>query len=243
MKLLADTHTHTLSSGHAYSTLQELVQGALNNGIEMFAVTDHGPAMLGAPSFVHFWNLKAVPERICGIRVLKGAEVNITNYSGECDLEDSILKRLDFIVASYHDIVIKPSTPEEHTIAMENILANPYIDAVAHPGNPVFQVDIDRVVKAAAKHGKLIEINNHSFNTRHGSEENCLEFARKCIQYGVRITCGSDAHISFDVGRFEKVEALLNEAGVPEELVICTSAEKVEAYIEERIARIRSIAK
>ena len=237
MKLLVDTHTHTLSSGHAYSTVQELARGASDNGIEMFAVTDHGPVLEGASTLLHFWNLKVIPEKILGIRVIKGAEANITDYSGKCDIPDALLKKLDFVIASFHDIVIKPSTVEEHTSAMEAILANPCIDAVAHPGNPTFKVDIDRVVKAAAKHGKLIEINNSSFIVRNGSDENCLEFARKCKQYGVRIACGSDAHISFDVGKLDRVEALLKEAGVPEELVLCSSAARFEEYLKERKAR------
>lgn len=243
MKLLVDTHTHTLSSGHSYSTVQELAKGASDNGIQMFAVTDHGPAMAGAPTLLHFWNLKEIPENIYGVRVIKGAEVNIIDYSGNCDIPDAVLKKLDFVIASFHDIIIEPSTIEEHTRAMEIILANPYVDAVAHPGNSTFQVNVERVVIAAAKHGKLIEINNHSFSVRHGSEINCPEFARKCKQYGVRITCGSDAHISFDVGKLDRVEALLKEAEVPEELVVCTSAERFEMYLEERKTRIRSMEK
>ena len=243
MKLLVDTHTHTLSSGHAYSTIQELARGASDNGVEMFAVTDHGPALEGAPTLLHFWNLKVIPEKIFGVRVIKGAEVNISDYSGKCDIPDAILEKLDFAIASFHDIVIKPSTMEEHTYAMEAVLANPYIDAVAHPGNPIFQVDIERVVRAAAKYGKLIEINNHSFSVRHGSDENCLKFAGKCKQYGVRIICGSDAHFSFDVGKLDRVEALLKEADIPDELVLCSSAARFEAYLEERKARIWSMEK
>ncbi|NJD04373.1 MAG: phosphatase [Ruminiclostridium sp.] len=238
MRLFVDSHTHTLASGHSYSTVQELAQAARDNGIEMIAITDHGPALKGAPTVIHFWNLKVIPAIMYGVRVIKGAEVNITDYSGKYDIPDWALKQLDFAIASFHDIVIKPSTVEDHTSAMEAVLANPYIDAVAHPGNPIFQVDIDRVVKAAAKYGKLIEINNHSFTARRGSDENCLEFARKCRQYGVRTVCGSDAHISFDVGNLGKVEAILKEADLPDELVLCSSAARFEEYLEERKARI-----
>lgn len=243
MQLMVDTHTHTVSSGHAYSTVQEMAREAANNGIEAFAITDHGPALEGASSIIHFWNLKAIPETLYGVRVIKGAEVNILDYSGKLDIPDELLNRLDFAMASFHDIVIRPSTLEEHTSALEAVLANPYIDAIAHPGNPTFQVDIDRVVKAAAKYGKMIEINNHSFIVRRGCEENCLEFARKCRQYGTRIITGSDAHISFDVGKLDRVKTILKEAEVPEELVLCSAAAKFEEYLAERKARIRSIEK
>lgn len=42
-----DLHTHTIISGHAYSTLKENIEAARARGLEAFAVTDHGPAMPG----------------------------------------------------------------------------------------------------------------------------------------------------------------------------------------------------
>ena len=240
MKLVVDTHTHTLASGHAYSTVEENARGARDNGIEMFVMTDHGPALEGASTLLHFWNQKVIPDSIYKVGVFKGVEANIIDYAGKCDIPDELLKRLDFAVASFHDIVIEPSSMEENTHALEMLMENPFIDAVAHPGNPAFQVDIDRVVRAAFKYNKLIEINNSSFRVRKGSEANCLEFARKCRQYGVRVACGSDAHVSFDVGRLDKVEALLKEAEMPEELVISSSAARFEEYLKERKVRIQA---
>lgn len=234
MKLVVDTHTHTVSSGHAYSTVQENAREAGLNGMEIFAVTDHGPSLKGAPSLLHFWNLKAIPDTIYGVRVIKGAEANIIEYSGQTDIPDEVLKKLEFVIASFHDITIVPSTTEEHTNALIKVLENPYIDAIAHPGNPTFPIDIDRVVRAAAKHNKLIEINNHSFSVRKGSDLNCRNFIYKCKEHGVRITCGSDAHISFNVGKLDIVKAMLEEADMPEELVISSSAERFEAYLKER---------
>lgn len=35
MKFVVDTHTHTIASGHAYSTVQEMAKEASANGIEM----------------------------------------------------------------------------------------------------------------------------------------------------------------------------------------------------------------
>ncbi|MCX7710488.1 MAG: phosphatase [Clostridia bacterium] len=234
MKIVVDTHTHTISSGHAYSTVQEMAKEAPQNGIEMFAVTDHGPAMRGAPYLYHFGNLRVIPDTIYGVRILKGVEANIMDYSGKTDMPDEYLRRLDFALASFHDICIEPSTVEEHTEALIRVLQNPYIDAIAHPGNPQFNVDIEKVVRAAKENGKFIEINNHSFSVRKGSEENCKRFAEKCKELGVRIVCGSDAHISFGVGKFDKVTQLLDEVGMPEELVLNTSTAKFEEYIKQR---------
>jgi len=239
LKFVVDTHTHTIASGHAYSTVQEMAKEASANGIEMFAITDHGPAMKGAPYLYHFGNLRVIPEVLYGVRILKGVEANIIDYSGGLDMPEEYLRRLDFVLASFHDICIEPKTLEEHTEAVINVLKNPYVDAIAHPGNPQFPLDIEKVVRAAKENGKFIELNNRSFVTRKGSEENCKEFARECKKQGVRIVCGSDSHISFEVGRFDRVYKLLEEVDMPCELVMNTSVEKFDEYIKRKKERIR----
>lgn len=241
MKIVVDTHTHTISSGHAYSTVQEMAREAPVNGIRMIAITDHGPSMLGAPSLFHFGNLRTVPDMLYGIRIVKGVEANIIDYDGNTDMPEWYLGNLDFVLASLHDVCIVPSTKEEHTRGLVNILKNPLVDAIAHPGNPQFQVDIERVVSTAREYNKLIEINNHSFEVRKGSWENCVKFALKCKEYGVRVVCGSDAHISFEIGSFQKVLKIFEEVGMPEELVLNTQVKKVEAYLRERKERIANM--
>ncbi|HEX2926047.1 MAG TPA: phosphatase [Ruminiclostridium sp.] len=238
MRIIVDTHTHTVSSGHAYSTVQENAREAFANGIRMINVSDHGPAMKGAPFLYHFGNLEVIPEMLYGVRIIRGVELNITSYSGEVDLPVRYLKQLELCLASFHDICIEPSTKENHTNAAVEILKNPYIDIFAHPGNPQFQIDIERVVKAAKDYNKLIELNNHSFVVRKGSESNCREIALMCKKYGVRVTTGSDAHISFNIGRFDNVTRLLDEVEMPEELVVTTSVERMEGYLAERKKRM-----
>ena len=237
MRFVVDTHTHTIASGHAYSTVQEMAREAASKGIEMFAITDHGPAMKGAPYLYHFANLRIIPETLFGIRVLKGVEANIIDYSGNLDMPDGYLKRLDFVIASFHDVCIEPSSVEENTQAMVNVLKNPYVDAIGHPGNKMFQVDIEEVVKAACENGKFIEINNSSFLVRSGCEENCKEFAVECKKQGVRIVCGSDAHISYDVGSFDRIYKLLEEVDMPEELIMNTSSDKFDEYLKKKKER------
>lgn len=236
MKLVVDTHTHTISSGHAYSTVVENAVQARLNGMEAIAMTDHGPAVMGAGTFLHFANLGVVPVHIDGVRVFRGAEANIMDFSGSLDIPDMILSRLEFVLASFHDIVIKPGSIEENTEGMINALKNPYVDTVAHPGNPMFQVDIDKVVRTAAEYGKLIEINNGSSRVRKGSLQNCLEFVRKCKKYEVCVTCGTDAHMCYDVGKFTTVLEILDEIQICEELVLSTSVSKAEAFVKARKA-------
>ncbi|ACL76629.1 phosphatase [Ruminiclostridium cellulolyticum] len=238
MKIVVDTHTHTVSSGHAYSTVQENAKEAYTNGIHMINISDHGSAMKGAPFLYYFGNLEVIPDSLYGVRIIHGVELNIMDYNGTVDLPERYLKKLGLVLASFHDICIEPSTVENHTNGAVEILKNPYIDILAHPGNPQFQIDIEKVVKTAKEYNKLIELNNHSFVVRKGSERNCFEIARMCKKYGVRVATGSDAHISFNIGRFDNVMKILEEVEMPEELVVTTSVERMESYLSERKKRI-----
>ena len=103
MKIIADLHTHTLVSEHAYSTVDEMLNAAKDKGFLALAITDHGPASSDGAKSVHFKAMHSLPEYINGVRLLKGAEVNIIDYSGKLDLSSNILVNLDFVVASYHE--------------------------------------------------------------------------------------------------------------------------------------------
>ena len=47
--IIADLHTHTIASTHAYSTVTEMVQAAAAKGLYALAITDHARTMPGAP--------------------------------------------------------------------------------------------------------------------------------------------------------------------------------------------------
>ena len=66
MRLLADLHTHTIASGHAYSTLTENVRAAAMAGLELIAITDHGPSVPQGAHPWYFWNLKVAPSVLDG---------------------------------------------------------------------------------------------------------------------------------------------------------------------------------
>lgn len=227
MKFVIDTHTHTLASGHAYSTIQEMAFEANRKGLELIALTEHGPSMEGAPNRIYFSNMTVLPEVISNVRVLRGVELNIVDYDGNIDLPDWCLQRLDFVMAGFHDLVLSPCNDiAANTSAMIQAIANPLVDAISHPGNPVFQIDIAEVVKAAKQYGKLLEINNNSINVREGSEKNCRDIAAMCKEMETPVICGSDTHVSFGVGCFDNVTRILESVNFPEELVLNTSTEK-----------------
>ena len=47
MRVEIDTHTHTLASGHAYNTMNEMAKAAADKGLKGLAITEHAPEMPG----------------------------------------------------------------------------------------------------------------------------------------------------------------------------------------------------
>lgn len=62
--IVADTHTHTLASGHAYSTIMENVHWAAQKGLSFLCITEHAPEMHDAPQSSFFRNLYSIPDEI-----------------------------------------------------------------------------------------------------------------------------------------------------------------------------------
>ena len=87
MKTLLDVHTHTIASGHAYSSLQEMTLAAKEKGLEILGITEHGPNIPGTCDPIYFRNLHCVPRQLYGIKLMLGAELNILNTEGDIDLD------------------------------------------------------------------------------------------------------------------------------------------------------------
>ena len=138
MKILLDTHTHTLASTHAYSTVLEMAKYASEAGMEAIAITDHAPAIPDGAHPWHFQNLKAIPREIYGVKILYGAEVNILDLEGNIDLADEVLEKLDVVNASIHAPCYKDGDATDHTSAYLAIVNNPLVDVICHSGSPAF---------------------------------------------------------------------------------------------------------
>lgn len=104
MIIEVDLHTHTVASGHAYSTLTENAQAASHKGLKLLGMTDHGPSMPGAPHLYHFVNLEILPAELFGVQILPGVEANIINYEGQLDLPEHYLARMKLVLVGLHQI-------------------------------------------------------------------------------------------------------------------------------------------
>ncbi|WP_112478042.1 phosphatase [Vibrio variabilis] len=236
MKFVVDTHTHTYASGHAYSTITENAQAAKANGLEILCTTDHAETMPGAPHFWFFSNQRVIPRFLSGVAIIRGIEANILNTQGEIDVNPTSYKALDWIIGSFHEPVFKPTSKEEHTEALINVIKSGNIDALGHLGNPNFDFDFEAVAKCAAEHHVAIEINNSTLkgHSRVGSVDRCYEIARAVKAAGGYITTGSDSHFYDTIGEFELTRKLLVEVEMPVEKIITASARQFLDFLALR---------
>lgn len=234
MEYILDVHTHTLASGHAYSTIQEVVEQAAKKGLELVAITDHAPSMPGATHMFYFSNTAVIPKYIYGVEVLKGIEANIINYNGDIDVDTDTLSQLDIVIASLHPPCIDFGDIEENTNAIIGAIKNPYVNIIGHPDDGRYPLDYDKVIKTAKEYNVLLEVNNSSMNPKgfRKGTANIKIMLEKCKKENVSIVINSDAHISFDVGNFEYAKRLIKEINFPEELIVNTSKEKLKRFLE-----------
>lgn len=235
MKIELDVHTHTIASGHAFSTLQEMVQAASEKGLKLLGITEHAPGIPGSCSPIYFRNLYVVPRRMYGVDLLLGAEINILDCEGNIDMDEFYLNLLDLRIAGIHSLCYAGGTPEENTHGMVQAIANPYIHIISHPGDGTAKLNFEPIVLAAKEHHTLLEINNSSLRPcrkKMDARDNNLEILRLCKRYEVPVILGSDAHISFDIATYDYALQLVGETEFPEELIMNTSVEKFKNLFE-----------
>lgn len=236
MKLLSDLHTHTVVSGHAYSTLLENVNFCKNNGIKILGISDHGPSMPGAPHEWYFGNLKVVPREIDGVTIFKGCEANILNTEGELDISEWESQNLDYLIASFHEVVFYPSSKKDNMMAIFNAIdKNPKVQILGHLGNPSYELDYEEIVKYVKEKDIMIEINNSSLlgNSRKGSDVNCTTIAKLCKKHGTKLILTSDSHICYSIGQFQASEKMLKSIDFPEELIM-NDPEKLIRHLKHK---------
>ena len=238
MRVEIDTHTHTLASGHAYNTMNEMAKAAADKGLKGLAITEHAPEMPGTCHLYYFQNLRIVPRKRFGIELLLGTELNIMNAEGKVDLSEDVLKTLDIAIASIHIPCFRDErTVENVTAAYENVMENPYVDIIGHPDDGRYNIDYEALVQGAREYGKVLELNNHSMDpdcNRENAVENDTIMLEYCKKYRVPVVMDSDAHFDLLIGEFDLARDLLTKLDFPEELVLNRSVDAVKKYVNRK---------
>ncbi len=192
-----DLHVHTdWSDGH--NSIEEMALAARDLGYEYIAITDHS----GGRGIAHGLDVerlrkqvaevRALDERLSGIRVFSGIEVDI-RADGSLDFPHEILSELDIVIAAVHSAMNQ--SEERMTRRVLSAIEDPDVDILAHPTcrllgerEPV-AIDLEAIFQAAAKHNKIIEINampdRLDLNDIH---------AFRARDWGVKLVIETDAH-------------------------------------------------
>lgn len=193
-----DFHCHSnYSDGEA--TLADIAAAAKKRGYSYMAVTDHSQSLHVANGLSPERLLKQLAEidrlnaKLKGFRLLKGSEVDILS-DGSLDMSEELLARLDVVYVAVHSKFKMPRA--EMTARVIRAMENPHANILAHPTGRLiamrdaFEIDMDAVIRAAARTLTAIEINSHPARLDLDAAN-----ARAAAAAGVTIAIGTDTHV------------------------------------------------
>ncbi len=192
-----DLHCHTtLSDGR--TDAEAMALAALERGYAYLAITDHsashgfGDHVTAEALWAQIEAVHALNERLDGIEVLAGSEVNVLP-DGSLDYPDDLLAALDWVIASVHTSFAMDAAAMTGRVI--EAIEHPHVDALGHPTGrkigqrPGYDIDLERVAEAAARTGTMLEINANP-NRRDLDDVQ----ARAAAEAGALIVVSSDAH-------------------------------------------------
>jgi len=233
---LSDMHTHSIASGHGTDcTISDMAKSASRKGLKLLGITDHGPATLAAGTPSYFRSLTFSPKKRFGLELLYGIELNILDKEGHTDLEEELLSRLDYAIASMHAQNYKGKTIEENTEAYINAMKNPHVKLLGHCDNPQFPVDYDQIAKAAKEYQVAFEINEASlapYGYRGDTRANSREILCCCRKYHVPVLLSSDSHGAEHIGDFTYASEFVHKEMFPESLILNNQLPKLKVFLQ-----------
>ena len=192
-----DLQMHTTASD-GRNTIEEMGEAAKKLGYQYIALTDHSKAVTVANgmdekrTLEQIKKIRAAQERVPGIRLLAGIEVDILK-SGKLDLDDEVLAQLDVVVASVHSYMNLDRV--EMTERLLAAIENPYAQIIAHPTGRLllrreaYEYDMEKILDGAKARGVAMECN--AYPDRLDLKDVHLRMAKA---RGVKVVISTDSH-------------------------------------------------
>lgn len=232
-QIVADLHTHTLVSGHAYGTIREMAYEANNRGIKLLGISEHAPGIPGTVNPIYYMNLGVIPRTLSGVEIIHGCEINVLN-DGKLSLEQRYIDQLDYAIVGIHKHCYQEEGRQKNTENIIECMKHEKVHFVSHPDDDHTPLDYELLVKAAKQYHVALELNNSSLgkvDQRLNCVQNYKTMLALCMEHGVNIIVSSDAHDPSWVGKFDLACNLLDEIKFSEDLILNSSAEKVKEFI------------
>lgn len=189
------------------NSIKEMAEAAKKISLKYICITDHTKAlaMTGGSDekklLRQMTEIDKIQKEVSGIKILKGAEVNILK-DGTLDIDDETLAKLDVVGASVHSNFNMPE--KDMTARIIRAMENPNVDIIFHPTGRVikrreaYKVDMDELLKSAKRTKTVMEID--AFPDRLDLKD---EYIKKAVAGGVMLAIDSDAH---SVSHFQYLE-------------------------------------
>lgn len=242
--IIADLHTHTTLSMHAYSTVNENIEVASSRNLKYLATTDHyykfgerGTHLYDA-EVQGIWGFRRISRTEDRINHIAGVELNVCrdkDYSRK-------LERLPWRIASCHPDHIQDKTLDEIKEDIKYLIENNKVDAIGHPDkflNSKFEGDnykefYDWLTDICKEHDVSLEVNNSSC-----SYLDAVDYVKYWLniakEKGNKIHLGTDAHYCKEIGIFDSAIKVLKEVDYPEHLIInCNEEELAKIYKRQK---------
>jgi len=232
-------HLHTIFSDGVH-TLEQMAEAARARGYTYLGITDHSQSAhyAGGLSLREIEEQHAIADELNRrhggrFRILKGIESDIL-ADGSLDYAAEVLERFDFVVASVHSRFRLGR--DEQTRRIITAVSNPYTTTLGHITGrqllrrPGYDVDVEAILEACARHGVAVEINGNPYRL-----ELDWRWHRRALQLGCLLSINPDAHSTEELDLVKWGVAVARKGGVAKDHVLnAMSIGQLKAYLQAR---------
>lgn len=217
-------HCHTDASDGT-ETLETMAKATRQRGFEYFGVADHSKSAhyAGGLSVEEIAQQHREADRLNkrfgkDFRILKGIESDIL-ADGWLDYDDDVLERFDFVVASIHGRF--KLDRKAQTQRLLRAISNPHTTIIGHmtgrqlQRRPGYEIDVEKVLRACAKHDVVVEINAHPWRL-----DLDWRWHRAALDFGCMLSINPDAHSIPELDHMQWGVLMARKGGVPADRVL-----------------------
>lgn len=160
-------HNHTIASD-GKNTLEEMAAAAQDHGLQYLGIADHSKSSFQANGLNEerltrqIEEINKLNESFEDFALLPGSEVDILK-DGSLDFDDDLLAKLDYCVASVHNVFNLPE--KEMTERLIRAMENEHVTMLGHVTGRLllkrdtYEVNMEKIIDCAAATRTVIELN------------------------------------------------------------------------------------
>ncbi len=232
-------HCHTDASDGT-EALETMAKATRQRGFEYFGVADHSKSAhyAGGLSVEQIAEQHRDADRLNkrfgkDFRILKGIESDVL-ADGSLDYPDDVLKRFDFVIASIHGRF--KLDRKAQTQRLLRAISNPHTAIIGHmtgrqlQRRPGYEIDVEKVLRACAKHDVVVEINAHPWRL-----DLDWRWHQAALEFGCVLSINPDAHSISELDYMHWGVEMARKGGVPADRVLnAMTLPQITRYLRQK---------